>query len=109
MIASTVPKMTETNVSAAKVFNYISGIGGFAEFSKLLKHPSPLAKKGNASSVVFWYQEEDMSGAFDGTYPLILASNKYGSVFGIRINLKKKICLKYSSTGLCHLGSKCEM
>lgn len=108
MIASTVPKMTETNVSAAKVFNYISGIGGFAEFSKLLKHPSPLAKKGNASSVVFWYQEEDMSGAFDGTYPLILASNKYGSVFGIRINLKKKICLKYSSTGLCHLGSKCE-
>ena len=111
MIAATVPpraNMAETNVSAAKVFNYICGIGGFAEFSKLLTHPSPLAKRGNASSVVFWFQEEDMSGSFDGTHPLILATNKYGSVFGIRINLKKKICLKYSSTGLCHLGSKCE-
>ena len=48
--------MAESDVPAVKVYNYICGNGGFAEFSQLLKHPSPLSKKPDEDSVRYWFK-----------------------------------------------------
>ena len=101
-------KMAESNVSAVKVFNYICGLGGFAEFSQLLKHASPLAKKSSVSSVVLWFEIEKKSGSFDSEHRLVMTTNQYGRGFGIRIDLKKQMCLKYTTTETCKAASRCK-
>ncbi|XP_068723460.1 uncharacterized protein [Montipora capricornis] len=101
--------MAEGDVSVAKVFNYICGRGGFAYFSQLLHPPSPLAKKYNASSVIWWYETAKKSGSFDsGVNGLLLATGENGNGYGIRINLKKRMCLNYSLSGSCRLAGKCQ-
>ncbi|XP_068694769.1 protein mono-ADP-ribosyltransferase PARP12-like [Montipora foliosa] len=97
--------MAEGDVSVVKVFNYICGLGGFAHLSQLLQQPSPLAKKDNASSVISWYKTAKKSGSFT-VNGLLLATSENGNASGIRINLKQRLCLKYSSSG-CHLAGKC--
>ncbi|XP_068723507.1 uncharacterized protein [Montipora capricornis] len=100
--------MAEEDVAVVKVFNYICGLGGVASFSQLLQHPSPLAKKSDASLVISWYDTAKNFGSFDsGVNGLLLATGDDGNEFGIRINLKKRLCVKYSSTGYCHLAGKC--
>lgn len=100
--------MAESDVSAAKVFNYICGLGGFAEFSQLLKQPSPLAKKTNVSSVVLWFEKEKALGSFDSAHSLVFTKNRNGIIFGIRIDLKKQMCLKYCTPDSCKVASKCK-
>lgn len=94
-----------SEVSAVKVFNYICGTGGVAELSHLLKHPSPLAKKTTADDVILWY---DNQKKLDPEYGLVLVKNQRGGVIGIRIDLKKQICLKYATTGLCRSAKRCK-
>ena len=93
-----------SEVSAVKVFNYICGTGGVAELSHLLKHPSPLAKKTTAYEVILWFEIQKKSNPENG---LVLIKNQYGKVIGIRIDLKKQLCLKYATTGSCRSGKRC--
>ena len=95
-------------MAAVKVFNYICGLGGFAEFSQLLKQPSPLAKKTDVPSVVFWFEKEKALGSFDSAHSLVLTKNRFGKSFGIRIDLKKQICLKYCTPNSCRMASGCK-
>ena len=102
-------KMAEKDVSIVKVFNYICSLGGFAEITELLKLPSPLAKKDSESSVISWYESEKKAGSFDSvSNGLLLSKDERGNVVGIRINLKKRLCLNYTLKGYCQMGSKCE-
>jgi len=94
-----------SEVSAVKVFNYICGSGGVAELSHLLKHPSPLAKKTTAYEVVLWFEIQKNSDPENG---LVLIKNQYGKNIGIRIDLKKQLCLKYTTTGSCRSGKRCK-
>lgn len=95
-------------MSAVKVFNFICGLGGFAEFSQLLKPPSPLAKKSDANSMILWFEKEKMAGSFVSVHRLVVTKNHKGRPFGFRIDLKTQICLKYFLTGSCNLASRCK-
>ena len=71
--------MAESDVSAVKVYNYIcEGNGGFAEFSQLLKHPSPLSKKLDEDSVRYWFKIQKLSGSFDSDHALVMTTNQHG-------------------------------
>ena len=100
--------MAESDVSAVKVFNFICSRGGFAEFSQLLKPPSPLAKKSDASSVILWFEKEKMAGSFVSGHRLVMTKNLKGLPFGFRTDLKTQICLKYCLTGSCNLARRCK-
>lgn len=94
-----------SDVSAVKVFNYICGSGGVAELSHLLRHPSPLAKKTTAYEVILWFEIQKKSDPENG---LVLIKNQHGKVIGIRIDLKKQLCLKYTTTESCRSGKRCK-
>ena len=101
--------MAESEVSAVKVYNYIcEGNGGFAEFSQLLKHPSPLSKKLDEDSVRYWFKIQKLSGSFDSDHALVMTTNQHGRSFGIRIDLKKQMCLRYTTTGACQSRKRCK-
>lgn len=101
--------MAESDVSAVKVYNYIcEGNGGFAEFSQLLKHPSPLSKKLDEDSVRYWFKIQKLSGSFDSDHALVMTTNQHGRSFGIRIDLKKQMCLRYTTTGACQSRKRCK-
>ena len=101
--------MAESEVSAVKVYNYIcNGNGGFAEFSQLLKHPSPLSKKPDEDSVRYWFRIQELSGSFDSDHALVMTTNQHGRSFGIRIDLKKQMCLRYTTTGACQSRNRCK-
>ncbi|XP_015779743.1 PREDICTED: uncharacterized protein LOC107357618 [Acropora digitifera] len=103
-------KMAEGDVATVnKVFNYVCSLGGFAEITQLSTFPSPLAKKCSESSVISWYESEKKAGSFDSVSKgLLLTTDERGNVVGIRINLKKRLCLYYVLKGSCYLGSKCQ-
>ena len=94
-----------SEVSAVKVFNYICGSGGVAELSHLLKHPSPLAKKTTAHELISWFEIQKRADPENG---LVLLKNQHGKVIGIRIDLKKQLCLKYATTDSCRSGKRCK-
>ena len=94
-----------SDVSALKVFNYICGTGGVAELSHLLKHPSPLAKKTNPYEVILWFESQKKLDPENG---LALIQNHHGKVIGIRIDLKKQMCLKYATTDSCKSAKRCK-
>lgn len=99
-------KMAESSeVSAVKVFNYICGTGGVAELSHLLKHPSPLAKKTTGYELILWFENQKISNPENG---LVLIKNQHGKVTGIRIDLKKQMCLRYATTDSCRSGTRCK-
>ena len=100
--------MANSDVSAVKVYNYICGMGGFAEFSQLLRPPSPLAKKSDANLVMLWFQTEKKSGSFDSDHHLLMTTNQNGQGFGIRVDLKKQMCLKYATTDSCKSAKRCK-
>ena len=100
--------MAESDVPAVKVYNYICGNGGFAEFSQLLKHPSPLSKKPDEDSVRYWFKIQKLSGSFDSDHALVMTTNQHGKGFGIRIDLKKQMCMRYITTGACQSGKRCK-
>lgn len=100
--------MAESDVSAVKVYNYICGNGGFAEFSQLLKPPSPLSKKPDEDSVRYWFKIQKLSGSFDSDHALAITTNQHGRGIGIRIDLKKQMCLRYTTTGACQSGKRCK-
>ena len=102
-------KMAEGSVSLVKIFNYICSLGGFTEIMELLRRPSPLAKKCSEPSVISWYESAKKAGSFDSvSNGLLLTTDERGNVVGIRIYLKKRLCLNYTLKRSCQLGSECE-
>ena len=94
-----------SEVSAVKVFNYICGTGGVAELSHLLKHPSPLAKKTTTYEIILWFETQKKLDPENG---LAVIKNQHGKVVGIRIDLKKQMCLKYVTTDSCKSAKRCK-
>ena len=92
-------------VSAVKVFNFISGTGGVAELSHLLKHPSPLAKKSTEYEVILWFEIQKKLDPDNG---LVLIKNQHRKAIGMRIDLKKQMCLKYATTESCKSAKRCK-
>ncbi|XP_078359754.1 uncharacterized protein LOC144644197 [Oculina patagonica] len=92
-----------SEVSAVKVFNYICGKGGVAELSNLLTPPSPLAKKSTVYEVILWF--ETQKALENG---LVLIKNHRGEAIGLRIDLKKQMCLKYATTESCKSAKRCK-
>lgn len=94
-----------SDVSPVKVFNYICGKGGIVELSHLLKQPSPLAKKSTVFDVISWLEIQKMS---DPENRLVLIKNQHGEATGIRIDLKKQMCLKYATEESCKASKRCK-
>ena len=94
-----------SDVSVVKVFNFISGSGGVLELSNLLKNPSPLAKKSTETELILWFQtQKDL----DPNNRLVLVRNQRDEAVGVRIDLAKQMCLKYSTEESCKSGSRCK-
>ncbi|XP_022804544.1 uncharacterized protein LOC111341797 [Stylophora pistillata] len=93
-----------SDVSAVKVFNYISGSGGVLDLLSLLKHPSPLAKKSTVNEVILWFKTQK---DIDPNNRLVLVNNQRGEAVGVRIDLAKQLCLKYTTEGSCKSRSRC--
>ncbi|XP_068694759.1 zinc finger CCCH-type antiviral protein 1-like isoform X2 [Montipora foliosa] len=75
-----------------KVFNYICNSGGFVELSVLLTHPSPLGSTKSNLEGRKWLTEQRNA-------PFVVIGN--GDIEGVRIQLKKKICIQYVDTNSC--------
>lgn len=91
------------DVSAVKVFNYICGSSRVFELSHLLKRPSPLAKKSTVTDVISWFENQN-----DPNNGLVLVKNQRGEEIGMRIDLKKQMCLNYAKPESCKLGMRCK-
>ena len=81
------------DVLVEKVFNFICGSGGFAELSFLLKDSSPLKNITTEQEKKNWLKTEAR-----GRFVLVKGDDE---IAGVRIDLRKKICQQYLSSGSC--------
>ena len=75
-----------------RLFNFICGSGGFVELSVLLKQSSPLGCRKSEGEAIVWLKNQRKFG---------LVKDRGGSIIGVRINFRKKLCQQYVSKGSC--------
>lgn len=75
-----------------KLFNFLCGSGGFVDLSVLLSRSSPLGSRKSANEAVIWLENQR-------TFALV--KDGKGKVLGVQVDLKKKLCQQYISTGYC--------
>ena len=82
------------DVLLEKVFNFVCGSGGFVELSFLLKDSSPLKNITTELEKKNWLKTK-ARGRF------VLVKDDNDEIAGVRIDLRKKICQQYLSSGSC--------
>ena len=89
------------DVLAEKVFNFTCGSGGFAELSFLLKDSSPLKNITTEQEKKNWLKTTARGR-------LVLMKDDNDEIVGVRIDLRKKICQQYLSSGCPRAQGKCK-
>ena len=93
--------MADDHVLQTKLFNFICGSGGFVDLTVLLKSSSPLGSRKSEESAKKWLESRQGSRA-----GFACVKDQNGEIVGVRVDLRKKICYRYATKGICRFRRK---